>query len=223
MKLLLVEDDAALADGLSSLLRQSGYAVDWLASGYAADHALLTQEYDLVVLDLNLPDMDGHEVLRRMRARHAAVPVLILSARDATPQRVQGLDLGADDYLTKPFDIGELEARIRALVRRSQGLAANKLCLGRLELDSSARRAFVEGRPLDLTAREYGLLEILMLRPGQVLAKDTLATRLSEWGEEMSHTAVEIHVHRLRRKIEGTGVVLRTLRGFGYTIEAELV
>lgn len=217
-----MEDDAALADGLANSLRQSGYAVDWMANGSDADAALLTQDYDLVVLDLNLPGKGGFEVLKRLRARHKPVPVLILSARDDARDRVRGLDFGADDYLGKPFDLAELEARIRALIRRSQGAAGSRVALGKLELDTNARRALLDGRLLDLTAREYGLLEILMLRAGHVVAKNMLAERLGEWGEEMSSGAIDIHIHRLRKKIEGGGVTLRTLRGFGYTLEADV-
>ncbi len=220
MRLLLVEDDALLAEGLAGALRQSGFAVDWLGSGSQADTALLTQSYDALILDLNLPGLDGFEVLRRLRGRGGKLPVLILSAREGAGARVAGLNLGADDYLTKPFDLPELEARIRALIRRSQGLAAARLALGRVTLDTVARRVEAGGAAVDLTAREYGLLEILMQRPGQALSKQHLAERLCEWGEEMSGTAVEVHISRLRRKLEGGGLAIRSLRGFGYLLEA---
>ena len=219
MRLMLVEDDAPLAQGIMAALRQSEYAVDWMASGSAADTALLAQDYDAVILDLNLPDLDGFEVLRRLRGRGRDLPVLILSARDGSDARVKGLDLGADDYLVKPFTLPELEARLRALIRRSRGRAGARLSLGGLSLDTVARRVELKDHPLELTAREYGLLEILMLRSGHVVSKPHLAERLCEWGEEMSSTAVEIHIHRLRKKLEGGGVTIRTLRGFGYLLE----
>lgn len=221
MRLLLVEDDVPLAEGLASALRQSGYAVDWLASGSEADTALVTQDYDAVILDLNLPGRDGLEVLRRLRGRGRDIPVLILSARDGAATRVAGLDLGADDFLTKPFDLPELEARLRALIRRSQGHAGSRLALGAVAMDTVARRVEIGGVPVELTGREYGMLEILMLRAGHVVFKRLLAERLSEWGEEMSDTAVEIQIHRLRKKLHGSGVSIRTLRGFGYQLEAD--
>ena len=220
MRLLLVEDDALLAEGLVGALRQSGFALDWFTLGGQAQAALLTQEYDAIILDLNLPDMDGLAVLKRLRARGVNIPVLILSARDGAGTRVTGLDMGADDYLTKPFDLPELEARLRALIRRSQGIAAARLNLGAVSLDTVARRVDSGGMPLELTSREYGLLEILMQRAGHVVSKQHLSERLCEWGEEMTGAAVEVHVHRLRRKLEGGGIAIRTLRGFGYLIEA---
>lgn len=219
MRLLLVEDDAPLADGLSKALRQSGYAVDWMPDGNAADTALLTQDFDLAILDLNLPGHDGFEVLRRLRARGKTFPVLILSAREETGDRVRGLDLGADDYLAKPFDLPELEARLRALIRRSGGHAGARLQLGRLCLDTVARRARVDEAPLELTAREYGLLEVLVLRAGHVVSKQQLMDSLCEWDSDMSTNALDIALHRLRRKLEETRVVIRTLRGFGYLLE----
>jgi two-component system OmpR family response regulator len=219
MRLLLVEDDPQLAEGLAGALRQSGFAIDWMTTGGQADAALLTQEYDAIILDLNLPDMDGFALLKRLRGLGTKVPVLILSAREGSSSRVTGLDLGADDYLTKPFDLPELEARLRALIRRSQGHAGARLSLGGVTLDTVARRVELGGAPLELTPREYGVLEILMQRAGHVVSKQHLAERLCEWGEEMSETAVEIHIHRLRRKLEGGGVAIRTLRGFGYLLE----
>jgi two-component system OmpR family response regulator len=220
MRLLVVEDDAPLAEGLQAALRQSGFAVDWLSSGTQADTALLTQEYDAIILDLGLPGIEGFEMLKRLRGRGASTPVLILSARDGAGVRVAGLDLGADDYLTKPFDLPELEARLRALIRRSQGRAGARLALGDISLDTVERRVEMCGAALDLTAREFGMLEILLQRAGHVVPKQHLAERLCEWGEEMSPTAVEIHIHRLRRKLDGGGVAIRTLRGFGYLLEA---
>ena len=220
MRLLLVEDDASLATTLAATLRQSGYAVDWLATGNEADGALLTQNYDALILDLNLPGRDGFQVLSRLRARGNTSPVLIMSARDATEDRVRGLDLGADDYITKPFDLPELEARLRALIRRSHGRTGSIISIEHLELDTVARRAMATNELLELTAREYALLELLVLRAGQAVPKTQLVDSLCEWGEEMTGNALDIHLHRLRRKLEGSGTVIRTLRGFGYLIEA---
>lgn len=219
MRLLLVEDDEPLARAIAHALRASNYAVDWLASGRDADTALLTQEFDLIILDLNLPGRDGFEVLARLRTRKNTTPVMILSARDETRDRIRGLDLGADDYLTKPFELDELEARVRALIRRARTGGQSAIEIGNVLLDTAARRITVGATPLELTAREYGLLELLILRAGHVVSKDTLAERLCEWGDEMSHGAIEIHVHRLRKKLAGATLELRTLRGFGYMLE----
>ncbi len=221
LHLLLVEDDAPLADGLANSLRQSGYSVDWSANGRAADAALMTREYDLVILDLSLPGLDGFEVLRRLRAQNKPLPVLILSARDASAERVRGLDSGADDYLTKPFDLEELEARVRALIRRSQGIASAVIGCAGLSLDTKARRVLNKGEAIELTGREYALLELLVLRAGHVVSKQQIAESLCEWGDEISTGAIEIHIHRVRKKIDGAGVALRTLRGFGYLLETQ--
>ncbi len=221
LRLLLVEDDAPLADGLANSLRQSGYSVDWSANGRAADAALMTREYDLVILDLSLPGLDGFEVLRRLRAQNKPLPVLILSARDASAERVRGLDSGADDYLTKPFDLEELEARVRALIRRSQGIASAVVGCAGLSLDTKARRVLNKGEAVELTGREYALLELLVLRAGHVVSKQQIAESLCEWGDEISTGAIEIHIHRVRKKIDGAGVALRTLRGFGYMLETQ--
>ena len=221
LRLLLVEDDAPLADGLANSLRQSGYSVDWSANGRAADAALMTREYDLVILDLSLPGLDGFEVLRRLRAQNKPLPVLILSARDASAERVRGLDSGADDYLTKPFDLEELEARVRALIRRSQGIASAVIGCAGLSLDTKARRVLNKGEAVELTGREYALLELLVLRAGHVVSKQQIAESLCEWGDEISPGAIEIHIHRVRKKIDGAGAALRTLRGFGYMLETQ--
>jgi two-component system OmpR family response regulator len=219
MRILVVEDDPVLADGLVRSLRQGDYAVDCVGSGDQADHVLLAQNYDLVILDLGLPKIDGFEVLRRLRHRGARMPVLVLTARDALDDRVRGLDLGADDYLTKPFDLPELEARVRALIRRGQSGGGSVLVHGTLKLDTVGRRATLNGTPLELSARELGVLEVLMLRSGRVVNKEQLAEQLYGWEEEVGPNAIEVYVHRLRRKLEPAGVVIRTIRGLGYLLE----
>jgi two-component system OmpR family response regulator len=219
MRLLIVEDDPVLADGLTRSLRASDYAVDCVADGMEADHVLAAQHYDLVILDLGLPKLDGFEILRRLRRRGSKVPVLVLTARDSLEDRVRGLDLGADDYLAKPFDLPELEARVRALIRRGQSGGASRISHGALSLDTVGRRATLDGEPLDLSAREFGVLEILMLRSGRVVSKDQLAEQLYGWDEEVGANAIEVYVHRLRRKLEPAGVTIRTIRGLGYLLE----
>jgi two-component system, OmpR family, response regulator len=219
MHILLVEDDAVLADGLAHTLRAAGYALDVLHAGDLADDALAVEEYDLVILDIELPALDGFEVLRRLRKRKRTTPVLILTARDALHDRVRGLDLGADDYLVKPFDMAELEARVRALVRRAQGVAENQLCVGRVTLDVPGRRVALDGRPLDLSAREIAVLEVLMGRVGRVVNKDTLMRSLYEWGDDVGPNAIEVYVHRIRKKLAESDVGIRTIRGLGYLLE----
>ncbi len=219
MRILIVEDDPVLADGLTRSLRQAEFAVDCVHDGEAADHILTAQNYDLVILDLGLPKLGGFDVLKRMRRRGAAAPVLILTARDALSDRVKGLDLGADDYLTKPFDLPELEARVRALIRRGQTGGSAFLTHGPLILDTSGRRATLNGLPLELSAREIGVLEVLMLRSGRVVSKEQLAAQLYGWDEEVGANAIEVYVHRLRKKVESAGVAIRTIRGLGYLLE----
>jgi two-component system, OmpR family, response regulator len=219
MRILIVEDDPVLADGLTRSLRQADYAVDYASDGAEADHVLVTQAYDLVILDLGLPKLDGFEVLRRLRRRGVKVPVLILTARDALQDRVKGLDLGADDYLSKPFDLPELEARVRALIRRGQSGGSSVLTHGSLILDTAGRRATLGGEPLDLSAREMGVLEVLMMRTGRVVGKEQLAEQLYGWEEEVGANAIEVYVHRLRKKLEPAGVNIRTVRGLGYLLE----
>jgi two-component system OmpR family response regulator len=221
MRVLIVEDDPVLADGLTRSLRQAKYAVDCVNDGSEADHVLATQSYDLVILDLGLPKLDGFDVLRRLRHRGAKVPVLMLTARDSLQDRVRGLDLGADDYLVKPFDLPELEARVRALVRRGQSGGSAALTHGVLSLDVAGRRATLNGDPLDLSARELGVLEVLMMRNGRVVSKEQLAEQLYGWDEEVGTNAIEVYVHRLRRKLEPAGVSIRTIRGLGYIMEKE--
>ena len=220
MRILIAEDDPILADGLTHALRQAGCAVDHVADGAAADAALAAQSFDLLILDLGLPKMPGLEVLRRLRARHARVPVLILTAQDSLEDRVKGLDLGADDYLAKPFELAELEARVRALVRRAANGGQVLVTCGRLAFDPQARQASVDGERLELTARELRLLEILTGRLGKLVGKTQIVDHLCEWGEEVSENAVEVYVHRLRKKLEPAGVRISTVRGLGYCLEA---
>lgn len=218
MRILLAEDDRVIADGLGRSLRQSGYAVDWVANGSDADNALVAGVYDLVILDIGLPKLSGLDVLKRLRARKSQVPVLILTALDGTSDRVKGLDLGADDYMAKPFELPELEARVRALTRRSTGTAP-VMQFGPLSFDQTDRCAQLNGEMLELSARELGLLEILMSRAGRLVSKDQLVEHLCEWGEEVSHNAIEVYIHRLRKKIEASGITIATVRGLGYCFE----
>jgi len=219
LRLLIAEDDPVLADGLSRSLRASGYAVDVVECGDAADTALAAQTFDLVILDLGLPRRSGLEVLRRLRARSVATPVLILTAADSVEQRVRGLDHGADDYMAKPFALTELEARVRALTRRANGATQNLLRHGPLTLDQAGRIATIGAQPLDLSAREIGLLETLLQRAGRLVSKEQLVDHLCEWGEEVSNNAIEVYVHRLRKKLEPGGIRIVTVRGLGYCME----
>lgn len=219
MRILIVEDDAILADGLVRTLRQSSYAVDWVKAGDEADQKLLEQTYDLIVLDLGLPQLDGLEVLRRLRARRSPSPVLILTARDRLEDRVAGLDMGADDYLAKPFELAELEARVRALIRRGQGGASNIVELGPIRYDIKGRRVFIHDEPVELSARELGVFEVLVMRVGRVVSKDQLVNHLCGQGEEVNSGTIEVYVHRLRKKIENAQVPIRTVRGLGYLLE----
>lgn len=219
MRILIAEDDATIADGLTQSLRQTGYAVDCARTGSDADAALAVGQYDLVILDLGLPKLNGFEVLKRLRARSSKVPVLILTALDAVSDRVRGLDLGADDYLAKPFALSELEARVRALTRRGPSGATTLLRHGDLAYDQVDRVAELKGAPLELSARELGLLEILLQRAGRVVSKERLVEHMCEWGEEISTNAIEVYMHRLRKKLEGSDVNIVTVRGLGYCLE----
>ena len=219
MRILVAEDDPVLGDGLLRSLRQADYAVDLAADGSRADAILSTQPYDLVILDLGLPLLDGFDVLKRLRRRGSKTPVLILTARDALDERVKGLDLGADDYLTKPFELPELEARVRALIRRGQSASSSLLEHGNLTLDIAGRRAVLNGAALDLSAREFGVLEVLMLRSGRVVSKDQLAEQLYDLDAEVGANAIEVYTHRLRKKLEPAGIRIRTIRGLGYLLD----
>jgi two-component system OmpR family response regulator/two-component system response regulator QseB len=214
MRILVVEDDPLLADGLQAGLRQAGFDVDLAQDGVAADLALGTPDYAAVVLDLGLPRLGGLEVLKRLRASSSAVPVLILTARDRVEDRIKGLDSGADDYVVKPVDLGELAARLRALIRRSKGEAAPLLQNGALHLDPAARQVTFDGKRIELQAREFAMLHELMLNAGRVLSREQLVERLYAWGEEIESNAIEVHVHHLRRKLAPE--VIRTVRGVGY-------
>jgi DNA-binding response OmpR family regulator len=220
MRLLIVEDNQYLATSLSQAFQAKGYAVDCAPRGEDADEALHTQPYDLVILDLGLPDMDGLDLLRRVRLRKSRVPVLILSARDTLQKRVDGLNLGADDYMGKPFALAELEARAGALIRRGVGGESAVLRLGRLTLDTVGRVARIDGASLDLPRRELCLLELLLLRCGQVLNKQTLLEKLFGFDDEAGVNAIELYVHRLRKKLEPAGIAIRTIRGLGYLLES---
>ena len=219
MRILIAEDDQVLANGLLRSLRAAGYAVDHVASGSEADAALAAHEFDLLILDLGLPKLHGLEVLKKLRSRGSSVPVLILTAADSVEQRVKGLDLGADDYMAKPFSLQELEARVRALTRRGMGGASSSIRHGPLEYDQAGRVATIDGRMVELSARELGLLEVLLQRAGRLVSKEQLVERLCEWGEEVSNNAIEVYIHRLRKKIEKGPIRIATVRGLGYCLE----
>jgi two-component system response regulator TctD len=221
VRILLAEDNKTLADWLEKALRHAGFAVDCMHDGIDADHVLLTQTYDLVILDLGLPRLDGLDILRRLRRRGAAVPVLILTARGEIESRVEGLNLGADDYLTKPFSLSELEARINAVIRRAQGAASPLQSLGKLEYDSVARMFRLHGEVLALRPKEHAVLEVLISRAGKAVAKASLHERIFELGETASAEAVEVYIHRLRKHLQGSGVGIVTLRGLGYVLERD--
>jgi len=219
MRILIVEDDAALASGVARMLEAEGYAVDIVAKGEQAVLAAGQESLDLVILDIGLPGIDGFEVLRRLRAAARRMPVLVLTARDAVDDRVHGLDLGADDYLAKPFALPELVARVRALIRRSQARTGPTVEHGPLKLDTVGRRAFLAGAPLELGAREWSVLEVLLARVERIVSKESIIQAVASWGEELSANAIEVYVSRLRAKLEPAGVRIRTVRGFGYMLE----
>jgi two-component system OmpR family response regulator len=218
MRILVIEDDALLAAGLASILARAGHAVFPAGTGEEAIALTQREGLDLVILDIGLPDIDGFEVLQRIRAERGNVAVLVLTARDAVEDRVRGLDLGADDYLTKPFSLDEFEARVRALLRRSERSSA-RWSIGALSVDVAAKRVKVHEKPVDVTPREWSLLELFLTRPGRVLSKEQIAENLLTVDEQLSPNAIEVHVSRLRGKIESAGVHIRTVRGFGYMLE----
>ena len=219
MRVLVVEDNLALADGISHALTQLGLAVDVLEDGEEADDVLKSQAYDVIVLDLNLPGRDGLEILKNLRNRGSNAQVLILTASSQIEDRVTGLDLGADDYLTKPFELVELEARIRALLRRISGNRSPAIELGNLSFDSVARTVSLNGAPLDLPKREYCLLEIFITRIGQVLSKEQIADGLANFDDDITPNAVEIYISRLRKKLGASQLTIKTVRGLGYIME----
>src|SRR5512134_3312360 len=219
MRILVAEDDAILADGVLRSLRQAGYAVDWVRNGLEADAALDAEEFDLLILDIGLPKKSGLDVLKRLRARDSRLPVLILTALDGVNDRVRGLDAGADDYLAKPFELAELEARVRALTRRGMAGSPTLLRHGQLTYDQVGRVARLNGEALELSAREVSLLEVFLQRAGRLVSKDQLVSHLCEWAEEVSPNAIEVYVHRLRKKLEPGGVRIVTVRGLGYSLE----
>ncbi|AIR88106.1 response regulator [Pseudomonas cremoricolorata] len=217
MRLLLIEDDVALGEGIHQALRREGYTVDWLHDGSSALHALRSESFDLAVLDLGLPKLDGLEVLRRLRQGGAALPVLILTARDATEDRIAGLDAGADDYLVKPFDLAELKARLRALLRRSAGRASALIEHAGIVLDPSSQQVSYQGQPVALTPKEYQLLHELLSPPGRVMSRERLTQLLYGWSEEAESNTLEVHIHHLRKKF--CAELIRTVRGVGYRLE----
>ena len=219
MRILVAEDDPTISHGLVRALRESGYATDEVQSGSAADSALATQLFDLVILDIGLPGLDGFQVLKRLRDSGNVTPVLILTALDGVEYRVKGLDLGADDYLAKPFSLRELDARVRALLRRAAGQAQSVIKHGRLRFDTAGRVALLGGSVIELSVREIGLLEIFLTRIGRVVSKEGIIDLLFEWGEDATPNAVEVYIHRLRKKLEPDGVEIRTVRGLGYCLD----
>ena len=216
MRLLLVEDDSMIGTAAQQGLRQEGHTVDWVRDGREAESAVAGVAYDLVLLDLGLPRRDGLSVLRGWRVKGEKVPVLIITARDAVSDRIAGLDAGADDYLVKPFDLDELSARVRAVLRRHAGQATSRIKLGELEIDTAAKRVKWKGREVALSGREYALLEALANRPGAYLTRAQLEERLYGWDEEIASNAVEVHIHSLRRKLDAQAI--RNVRGMGYTL-----
>jgi two-component system OmpR family response regulator len=219
MHILLAEDDEVLSDGIAKALTQKGYMVDVFDNGMEAQEAACANKFDLIILDLGLPRLDGLSVLQRVRMQSKSVPILVVTARDGLNDRVSGLDLGADDYITKPFDLPELEARVRALLRRSSVSKDGEVVLGELHFDVAGRRAFIKGNPLELSARELAVLEFLMLRAGRVVNKEQLIEYMYGWDEEVTYNAIEVHVHRLRKKLESANVTIRTIRGLGYLLD----
>ncbi len=216
MRLLLVEDDPMIGDGVQRGLRQEGHTVDWVRDGAAAQLALAEGVHEMLLLDLGLPHLSGLDLLAGLRRQGVELPVLVITARDAVADRVKGLDAGADDYLVKPFDLDELSARIRALMRRRGGRASPLIEHGALTLDPATRAVTLDGRPVSLSGREFALLHALLERPGMPLSRAQLEERLYGWGEEVESNAVEVHIHSLRRKLGAAWI--RNVRGVGYLV-----
>jgi two-component system response regulator QseB len=220
MRILLAEDDAMIGAAVRDRLRGQGFAVDWVRDGRAADAALAGDLYDLLLLDLGLPGREGLAVLKALRGRGSTLPVVILTARDAVDDRVAGLDAGADDYVVKPFDLKELEARLRAVLRRRAGSASSVIAHGRLSLDLASHELRSDGVPVPVSPREFALLHALLERPGRILSRAQLEERLYGWGEEVGSNVVEVHIHSLRRKLGAD--LIRNVRGVGYRIPEDL-
>ena len=216
MRLLLIEDNPSLASGLSLALSNKGFSVNHVSKGQQALRAVQDDKPDIVTLDLGLPDMDGLDVLRQIRKLDSELPVLILTARDSVDDKVSGLDLGADDYLCKPFEIEELEARLRVLERRLGMVSSSKIELGDITLDTATLEVIQKGNPVELSRREYMMLKSLLVNAGKVLTRDSLEDKLYSWGEEVASNAIEVHIHHLRKKLGAS--LIKTIRGVGYTI-----
>ena len=219
MRILLAEDDEVLLDGISKALSRSGFSVEAVSCGVEANQALKASSFDMAILDLGLPKLDGLDVLRNLRERGSLLPVLLLTARIGLNDRINGLNLGADDYMLKPFDLPELEARVNALIRRSKYAAPSQVSFESLTLDVSARTLLVDGATLELSSRELMVMECLMQRPGRLVSKDQLIDHICGWEKNISGNAVEVYIHRLRKRIEPHGVTVRALRGLGYLLE----
>lgn len=219
MNILLIEDDSVLSDGLSHILSKGGFTVTPAVTAAYAEHLILAQDFDLIVLDLGLPDMDGLTLLRRLRQQKLTIPIIILTARDDINDRIKGIEQGADDYMTKPFELKELEARINALIRRCYGGFQSTIVIGALSLSTQDSQIYVDGEPLLLTPRENAVLELLMMHAGKVVCKDRLAQRLSAEGDSLADNAIEVYIHRVRKRIEPYGLMIKTLRGLGYMLE----
>ena len=219
MRILVVEDDPVLGEAIEFALKINNYAVDRVASGQTADGALKQGSFDLAILDLGLPSLDGHEVLRRLRSRSDRLPVLVLSARDAAEEKARALDSGADDYLAKPFSVTELLARVRALLRRGQYGAATEVTKAGVSFDTVTRTVQIDGRTVPLSAREVGVFEILLQHFGRVVSKDLLLERLYGYDDSASFNAIEVYIHRLRKKLEKSGITVRTHHGRGYQLD----
>ncbi|MCK4841079.1 MAG: response regulator transcription factor [Methylococcales bacterium] len=219
MNILLIEDDEVLADGLTHTLSNSGYHVTGATTAAYAEHLLKAQGFDLIILDLGLPDMGGLQLLRRLRSQKYSLPIMILTAHDDMNDRIEGISQGADDYMTKPFELRELEARLHALIRRCYGGFSHIIEIGGLQLDTSNQQILAKGELLSLSAREFAVLEILMMQNDKVISKDKIAKHLSLHGDALADNAIEVYIHRIRKRIKPYGVGIRTFRGLGYLLE----